>query len=177
MKTNNIKKLAAAVVLTSLSSLSVADPLATVLGLVGGLGGGGIPSLGALPVDPTALLGSGANLVSIGNLPVSPADLLGLVQLIPLQTASDLVANTGLPLNSMIQLTSGITDFNALPINPLAVITGGGLTGVPAYPALLLGGGLPGLTLIPVAPLAPIINGGLPDIGALPSDVLALIPL
>ncbi len=177
MTMNSTKKLAAAVMLTSLSSLSVAEPLAPVLGLLDGVGGGGLPGLDALPLDPSALMGSGTNLLSIGNLPVTPADLLSLLALVPLQTGTDVLANTGLPLNSTVAQVGGLADYNSLPINPFSVIAGGGLSGIPANPSLLLGGGLPGLTLIPVAPLAPIIDGGLPDIGALSVDFLALIPL
>ncbi|MEX1667967.1 hypothetical protein AB4876_03535 [Zhongshania guokunii] len=177
MKRKNAKKLAVAALLTSLSSSIIAEPLAPVLSLLGGVGGGGLPGLDSLPLDPSALLGGGANLLSIGDLPVTPADLLSLTELIPLQAVTDAIANTGLPLDSAIAMVGGVADYNSLPINPFSLLAGGGLGGVPATPALLLGGGLPGLELIPVAPLAPILGAGLPSINALPLDLLAIIPI
>ncbi|WP_373089221.1 hypothetical protein [Zhongshania sp.] len=69
--------------------LSAAERLAPVLGLLGSVGVGGFLGLEALPLDPSALMGSGTNLLSIGNLPVTPADLLSLLALVPQQAGTD----------------------------------------------------------------------------------------
>ena len=71
MPMNSTKKLAAAVMLTSLSSLSVAEPLAPVLGLLGG----GLPGLTLIPVAPLVPIVDGG-LPDIGALPV---DFLALI--------------------------------------------------------------------------------------------------
>jgi len=175
---NKVKKFVAAAGLLSFSSLSAAQgPLEPVTNIlvqftsIGGVAGGGIPGLDALPlgsvssgglpgldalpVNLSAVMGGSGNLISLSALPVSPFDLISAFQLLPVQPVLDLL--DVLPLNSFVEQIGGLADVNSLPINPLSLIAGGGLSGVPTNPALLF--------------------GLLPSGGELPVDILAFIPI
>ena len=73
-----------------------------------------------------------------------------------LLSLSSLSAAQG-PLEPVTNILGGLADVNSLPINPLSLIAGGGLSGVPTSPALLF--------------------GLLPSGGEFPVDILAFIPI
>lgn len=119
MKTPSMKKLALAAAIASMTSVSLAGPIAPVVDPIAGalagtplsmltdqlssldaqletLSAGGLPGLDALPVDPAALAGGG--LPGLDALPVDPASLPG----------------------------GGLPSLDALPIDPASLGGGGG---------------------------------------------------
>jgi hypothetical protein len=126
MKTPSMKKLTLAAAIASITSVSLAGPIAPVVDPIAGavagtplsmltdqlssldaqleaLSAGGLPGLDALPVDPAALAGGG--LPGLDALPVDPASLPG----------------------------GGLPSLDALPIDPTSLGGGGGANPLAGY--------------------------------------------
>jgi hypothetical protein len=175
----NTKKMVTAVAFASISSLSMAGPLAPVIGVLtqvdnqlGALigGAGGLPGLDALPLDPMVLLTTlpalDGSLIGLDALPSDPSALLGggLPSLDVLRIDPSTLLSGGLP---------NVTDYMALLNVGLPTIPG--LTFLPIDPGALLGGSLPGLDALPLDVVSILSGGPVPGLSVLPIDVFSVI--